>query len=61
MKVRQTWQHLMPQQRSYDTAQSEKLGSNISEHIAYIFWDGTLFTAYQITNCKQKCQNHLLP
>jgi len=37
MKVRQTWQHLMPQQRSYDTAQSEKLGSNISEHIAYIF------------------------
>jgi hypothetical protein len=61
MNVQQTWQHLMLQQRSYDTAQSKQLGRNISEHTAYIFLDGTLLTAYQITNCKQKCQNHLLP
>jgi len=51
----------MPQQHSYDTAQSKQLGSIISEHTAYIFLDGTLLTAYQTTNCKQKCQNHLLP
>jgi hypothetical protein len=51
----------MPQQRSYDTAQSEQLGSNILENTAYIFLDGTLLTAYQTANCKQTCQNHLLP
>ena len=51
----------MPQQHSYDTAQSKQLGSNISEHTAYIFLDGTLLTTYQIANCKQTWQNHLLP
>jgi hypothetical protein len=61
MNVQQTWQHLMPQQHSYDSAQSKQLCNNISEHTAYIFLDGTLLTAYQITNCKQTCQNHLLP
>jgi hypothetical protein len=45
MNVQQTWQNLMPQQHSYDTAQSKQLGSNISEHTAYIFLDGTLLTA----------------
>ena len=35
----------MLQQSSYDTAQSKQLGSNTSEHTAYIFWDGTLLTA----------------
>jgi hypothetical protein len=60
MYVWQTWQHLMRQQHSYDTAQSKQLGSNISEHTAYIFLDGTLLTAYQTINCKQTCQNHLL-
>jgi len=53
MNVWQTWQHLMPQQHSYDTTQSKQLGSNIAEHTAYIFLDGTLLTAYQIANCKQ--------
>jgi len=51
----------MPQQRSYDTTQSKQLGSNISEHNAYIFLHGTLLTTYQITNWKQTGQNHLLP
>jgi hypothetical protein len=51
----------MLQQRTYDTAQSKQLDSNISEHTAYIFLDGTLLTAYQTANFKQKCQNHLLP
>jgi hypothetical protein len=45
MNVQQTWQHLMQQQNSYDTAQSKQLGSNISEHTAYILFDGTLLTA----------------
>jgi hypothetical protein len=45
----------MPQQHSYDTAQSKQLGSNISAHTAYIFLDWTLLTVYQITNCKQIC------
>jgi hypothetical protein len=61
MHVLQTWQHLMLQQRSYDTAQSEQLDSNISEHTASIFLDGTLLTAYQTANCKQTYQNHLPP
>jgi hypothetical protein len=45
MNVQQTWQHLMPQQHSYDIAQFKQLGSNISKHTAYILLDGTLLTS----------------
>jgi hypothetical protein len=48
MNVQKIWQHLMPQQHSYETAQARQLCKIISEHTAYIILDGTLLTAYQL-------------